>query len=208
MSGATGPIPAGGAPPAGPLDAAEPGVEALVAERPDADARREPPLTGEWVPGYETPVIDERIARTAAGALLAVGVAGAVLALATGSMRPMQGFAMLFLLDMTVRLAVSERWAPTMLVARALVRRGEPQWVGAAQKRFAWWLGVALAATSCVSLGWLAAPLWVTLALCGTCLTLLASEALLGYCPGCALHRALSREETRYCADGSCEVRR
>lgn len=161
---------------------------------------------GRIIPGYSIPVVDERAVRAAAGILLLLGGSAFATALFTGSMQPLQPFGMFFLIDMLLRVTAGDRWSPTLALGRLAVHRQKPEWVGAPQKTFAWWLGFGLALVSCASMGLFAAPLWLTLALCGVCLTLLFLETAFGICVGCALQSRFGKQPPLYCPGGSCEV--
>lgn len=171
-----------------------------------APSRQAKPTIGTIVPGYLVPVINERAVRAAAGILFLLGAAAFATTLFTGSTQPMKAFGMLFLFDMMLRLIVGDRWSPTMALGRLAVRRQQPEWVGASQKEFAWWLGFALAAVSCASMGLLATPLWVTLSLCGLCLGLLFIETAFGICVGCLLQSRFGKQRPLYCPGGTCGV--
>ena len=158
------------------------------------------------MPGYAVPVIDERAVRAAAGILLLVGGIAFALACFERSTRPLQPFGMFFMVDMLLRVTAGDRWSPTLALGRLVTRGQRPEWVGAPQKEFAWWLGFGLAFVSCSAMGFLGAPLWVTLALCGVCLTLLFLEAAFGICVGCALQRRFGRTPPQHCPGGACEV--
>ena len=173
----------------------------------NVEARVSAPRVGRYIAGYEVPVINERAVRAAAGLLFVMGAVAFAAAFFTGSMRPLQPFGMLFMIDMLLRLIAGDKWSPSLTLGRLIVSKQRPEWVGAKQKEFAWWLGLGLAFVSCTGMGLLAAPLWFTLALCGTCLTLLYLETAFGICVGCALQAKFGKEPPRYCADGSCEVR-
>lgn len=121
-----------------------------------------------------------------------------------GTMRPMQMFGMFFIVDMLLRVTGGEKMSPSLLLAQALVHRQAPQWVGAPQKEFAWWLGLGLALTACMTMSFLAAPLWVTLMLCSICLTFLFLEAAFGYCVGCKLQARFGKSAPQYCHGGVC----
>lgn len=165
------------------------------------------PRIGRIVPGYAVPVIDERAVRAAAGVLFLLGGAAFATALFTGTSRPMQPFGVLFLADMLLRVTAGDRWSPSLALGRLAVHGQRPEWVGAPQKRFAWWLGFSLALVSCASMGLFAAPLTVTLALCGICLTLLFLESAFGICVGCALQARFGTRQPLYCPGGVCDVR-
>jgi len=167
-----------------------------------------PPTVGSIVEGYSIPVINERAARVAAGILFVAGATSITFALLQQSAVPLRPFGVFFMMDMLVRVTISDRWSPTLALGRFIVRRQQPTWVGAPQKEFAWWLGYGLALLSCAGMGVLGAPLAATLALCGLCLTMLFLEAAFGICVGCSLQRLLTRTPPQYCPGDSCEVSR
>ncbi|WP_449282429.1 DUF4395 domain-containing protein [Leucobacter sp.] len=164
------------------------------------------PRIGRVVPGYTIPVIDERAVRAAARILLLLGGAAFATAVFTGTTRPLQPFGMYFMIDMLLRVTAGDRWSPTLFLGRLAVRRQPPEWVGAPQKEFAWWLGFGLALAACASMGLFAAPFQLTLALCGLCLLLLFLETAFGICVGCALQSRFGGRPPRYCAGGSCGI--
>jgi hypothetical protein len=164
------------------------------------------PRIGRIVPGYEIPVIDERAVRAAAGILFLLGGIAFVVALLSDSARPLQLFGMLFMVDMTLRVTVGDRWSPSLALGRLIVRRQRPEWVGAPQKQFAWAVGFGIALVSCGAMGLFAAPLWLNLSLCGFCLSLLFLETAFGICVGCALQARFGKEPPRYCPGDTCEV--
>ena len=159
---------------------------------------------GEIVTGYDIPVFNEREVRASAGILFLIGFTGYVIAWTTGFVIPLRGFAVLFLFDMLIRLFISPRFSPTLALGRVIVYRQRPEFVGAPQKRFAWSLGLGIALTSCFTMGWLAAPLWVVLILCGICMSVLFLETAFGICVGCELQKRFSRTAPQYCPGDSC----
>ena len=182
--------------------------ETAQPEAAQPDSALPAPRIGEIVPGYRVPVIDEPAVRAAAGILFLAGGAAFAVAVFEQSARPLQPFAVLFMADMLLRVAVGDRWSPTLALGRLVVRGQRPEWVGAPQKEFAWWLGLGLALASCSAMGVLAAPLWLTLALCGLCLSLLFLETAFGICVGCALQARFGRRPPEHCPGGSCDRRR
>lgn len=169
------------------------------------EAQRRPTL-GSMVPGYEVPVIDERAVRASAGLLFLAGAIGWGFALYTGSQQPLQPFGMFFMVDMGLRVLAGDRWSPTLALGRLIVSRQKPEWVGAPQKAFAWWLGLGLAVISCAGMGVLQAPLWIVLSLCGLCLGMLFIETAFGICIGCTLQRLFGARQPQYCPGDSCAV--
>lgn len=159
---------------------------------------------GETVPGYSIPVFNEREVRASAGILFLVGIIAYLSVFFAGEIRPLQGFAVLFMVDMFVRLFVSPKLSPTMLLGKLFVYRQRPEWVGAPQKRVAWGIGLTLAMVSCASLGLLALPVGVALALCAVCLIVLFLETAFGICVGCDLYRLFSKQKPLYCPGDVC----
>lgn len=171
-----------------------------------APQQKEQPVIGQWVDGYDIPVINERAVRAGAGILLLGGAITFGMAVAAGNTLPLQPFGFIFMLDMLVRVLVGERWSPSLALGRLVVRGQQPEWVGAPQKAFAWWLGFGLAFVSCTAMGFLQAPLWITLMLCSICLSLLFIETAFGICVGCKLQGLFSKNSPQYCPGGVCPV--
>ncbi|WP_342452122.1 DUF4395 domain-containing protein [Leucobacter exalbidus] len=176
----------------------------MIKNAPSTESRG--PRIGRIVHGYTIPVIDERAVRAGPGILFLLGGAEFATAFFTGSMQPLQPFGMFFMVDMLLRVAVGDRWSPTLMFGRLAVSGQRQEWVGAPQKEFAWWLGFGLALVSCMSMGLFATPLWATLALCGICLTLLFLETAFGICIGCALQARFGKQPPRYCPANTCEA--
>lgn len=170
-------------------------------EKPEEDF-----VIGTWVPGYSVPVINERAVRAAAGILFLLGAIAWGTALATGSMQWLKPFGFLFVIDMGIRVTLGDKWSPTMMLGRLAVLGQKPEWVGASQKGYAWWLGLFMASTFCALTGFLNAPLGVALMLCGLCLSLLFMEAAFGICVGCKLQALFGKVEPMYCPGGTCQV--
>lgn len=167
-------------------------------------AQRRWSSTGEIVEGYDIPVFNEREVRASAGILFILGFTGYMIAWTTGDMQPLRAFGMLFMLDMVIRLFISPRYSPTLILARAIVRKQRPEFVGAPQKRFAWGLGLAMALPTCLALGAFNAPNTVAYVMCGICLSVLFAETAFGICIGCEIQQRFSRTAPQYCPGDSC----
>lgn len=163
-------------------------------------------IVGELVAGYDVPVVDERAARASAGILFLIGIVGVMTAALVGEFGPLRAFGMVFIIEMLIRLTIGTRFAPLLRLGGVIVRRQRPEWVGAAQKRFAWALGLGLALPTCLAMGWLGLPAPVVLALCGLCLTLLFLEVAFGICIGCELQLRFGRSRPAHCPGGRCDV--
>lgn len=166
----------------------------------------EQPIIGELVDGYDIAVINERAVRAGAGILFLGGAVSIGLAIAAGNTLPLQPFGFIFMMDMLIRVLVGDRFSPSLVLGRLVVSGQQPEWVGAPQKAFAWWLGFGLAFVSCTVMGFVNAPLLVTLILCSLCLSLLFVETAFGICVGCKLQSLFSKNEPQYCPGGNCTV--
>lgn len=174
-----------------------------MTETPSTNLRGLP--VGEAIEGFRVAVVNDHAVRFGARVLFAVGITGWTVAVSTGDFSFARGFAVLFLLEMGIRIGVGARFAPLYALGSLLSRRREPLWVGAPQKSFAWGLGFALSISSCFAFGWLNLAA-VALSICAVCLVILGAEALFGWCVGCAIYGRLWPDKTFHCADGSCEV--
>jgi hypothetical protein len=161
-------------------------------------------IFGELVEGIDIPVFNERAVRAAAGLLFLFGGAAFATAALTENYQPLRAFGFFFMVDMMLRLFVSVRFTPSMFLGALVVRRQRPEWVGAKQKKLAWGLGLGMAFTSCIALGFLGVTGTLMLALCGLCLSLLFLESAFGICIGCELHRLFAKEKPQLCPGDTC----
>jgi len=161
---------------------------------------------GQVRPEYEVPVLNERAVRAAAGILLMVAMVAFMNAWLLGNFQPTRLFVVAFLMDFALRLFVGPRFAPSLVVGQWLVRKQQPEWVGAPQKRFAWSLGFVLALTMFYLVGVRQVIGPINLLVCATCITLMFFESAFGICIGCKLYNVLRPGQARLCPGGACEV--
>lgn len=102
---------------------------------------------GQVKPEYAVPVLNERAVRAGAGILFFFAMASFMNAWLMGNFAPTRVFVLAFLFDFLVRLFVNPAYAPSLVMGQWLVRRQQPEWTGASQKRFAWAIGLLLALT-------------------------------------------------------------
>ena len=161
---------------------------------------------GERREEYAVPVLNERAVRAGAGILFFLALIAFMNAWLTGNFQPTRVFVVAFLIDFTIRIFINPRYAPSLIVAQWMVRRQQPEWTGAPQKRFAWAIGFALALTMLflVVLNNVVGP--VNLLVCATCLLLLFFETAFGICIGCNIYNLFNKEAAQLCPGGVCEV--
>jgi hypothetical protein len=161
---------------------------------------------GERIDGYEVSVLNEREVRASAGILFFFALIAFMNAWLTGNFRPTRIFVIAFLVDFTIRVLVNPKYAPSLVLGRFAVRNQMPEYVGAAQKRFAWSIGLALAITMLflVVINRVIGP--INLIICSACLLLLFFESAFGICIACKIYNLFHQEKARLCPGNTCEV--
>src|SRR5204863_3095826 len=102
---------------------------------------------GENVEGCDIPVLNEREIRAAAGILFLATFISLMFILFKNNFLPIKFVITFFLADFLIRVFVNPKFAPTLIIGRLIVGNQVPEYVGAAQKKFAWVIGVILSAT-------------------------------------------------------------
>jgi hypothetical protein len=161
---------------------------------------------GEQIDGYPVPVLNERAVRAGAGILFLFAIVAFMNAWLAGDFQPTRVFVVAFLVDFTIRIFVNPRYAPSLVVGQWIVRRQQPEYVGAPQKRFAWAIGFVLALTMLwlVVIQRVVGP--VNLIVCAACLVLLFFETAFGICLGCKVYNLFHQEQAQLCPGGVCEA--
>lgn len=160
---------------------------------------------GERIDGYAVPVLNERAVRAAAGIVFFFAIVSFMNAWLVGNFQPTRVFVVAFLIDFTLRIFVNPRYAPSMILGQWMVRKQQPEYVGAPQKRFAWAIGFVLAVIMLylVVIKHVVGP--VNLIVCAACLVLLFFETAFGICIGCKIYNGFNRDQAQLCPGGVCE---
>lgn len=162
---------------------------------------------GEVVDGYAVRVLNEREARAGAGLLFVFAILSFLYAYRTMDFRYTSIFITFFMVDFFIRVLVNPKYAPSLIVGRFFVARQKPEYVGAAQKRFAWSIGLVLS----IIMFWLVVVVEmmtpIKIYICTACLILLFSETAFGICIGCVLYNLIRKTPPTLCPGGVCEVR-
>ncbi|MGB5600036.1 DUF4395 domain-containing protein [Thiothrix litoralis] len=162
---------------------------------------------GEVVAGYDVRVLNEREARAAAGLLFVCAFMSFLYAYRTMDFRYTSIFIIFFLVDFFIRVLVNPKYAPSLIVGRFFVSHQKPEYVGAAQKRFAWSIGLILAIVMFRWVVLLEVMTPLKIYVCLACLILLFSEAAFGICIGCSIYNLFNRTKASHCPGGVCEIR-
>lgn len=162
---------------------------------------------GEDVEGYPIKVLNEREVRAAAGILFFFAMISFLNAFLVGNFTLTKVFVVVFFSDFLVRVLVSPRYAPSMILGRLVVRNQTPNYVGAPQKHFAWAIGLVLGAAMLwlLVLNDIRGP--INLVICFSCLLLLFFETAFGICLGCYLYHGMTKKQAQLCPGDVCQVR-
>jgi hypothetical protein len=162
---------------------------------------------GEDVEGYNIPVLNEREIRAAAGILFLATFTSLMYILFKGNFVPIKYVIILFLTDFLIRVFINPKFSPTLILARLIVRNQTPEYVGAAQKKFAWIIGVVLSATMFVFFIFVNAYSPITGITCLICLIFLFFESVFGICLGCKFYPLFFKDKVQYCPGEVCDVK-
>ncbi|WP_372751233.1 DUF4395 domain-containing protein [Labilibaculum sp.] len=169
---------------------------------------------GEYVEGINYKVLNEREVRATAGLLfftVLVTMIAAVFFKKYGPIPYVSGF---ILFNFIISVFINPKYAPANFLARLIVFKQEPIYIGAIQKRFAWSLGMILSSAVFI----LSIPLQGDPAifesvcmLCLLCMLLMFIETAFGICVGCQFYflslklRLMKQPEVKpNCMGNSC----
>ncbi|MDP3823828.1 MAG: DUF4395 domain-containing protein [Burkholderiales bacterium] len=160
---------------------------------------------GERLGGYAVPVLNGRAVRAAAGIVFFFAMVSFMNAWLIGNFQPTRVFVVAFLIDFTIRIFVNPKFAPSLIVGQWMVRKQQPEWVGAPQKRFAWAIGFVLAVVMLVTVVIKQVVGPVNLIVCAACLLLLFFETAFGICVGCKVYNWLNKDQAQLCPGDVCD---
>ncbi len=162
---------------------------------------------GEEVSGYNIPVLNEREIRASAGILFVFMFVSLMMIIFKGNFVMIKYVIIVFLTDMIVRVFISPKYSPTLIIGRLIVGRQNPEYVGAAQKRFAWMIGIVLATMMFFLMVVLNSYSVVSGLTCFVCLIFLFFESAFGICIGCVFYKMFYKEKAQYCPGEICDVK-
>ncbi len=162
---------------------------------------------GEQVDGYSIPVLNEREIRAGAGILFLMMFISIMVVIMKENFLLLKYAVILFLVDILIRVAVNPRFAPTLILGRLIVRNQVPEYVGAPQKKFAWYIGLTLALIMFVLQVVVNSFSPITGIICMICLVFLFFETSFGICLGCKVYPWFFKEKVQYCPGEVCELK-
>ena len=160
---------------------------------------------GEDVAGYNIRVLNEREIRAAAGILFLATSISFALIMSTNNFVPIKYVITLFLTDLIIRVFINPKFSPMLILGRLIVGRQTPEYVGAAQKKFAWIIGLVLSGTMFIFLVLVNAYSPITGLTCIVCMLFLFFEAAFGICLGCKVYALFNKSKLQYCPGEVCE---
>ena len=165
------------------------------------------PKFGEQVKGYSIPVLNEREIRASAGILFVLMFISLILIIFKNNFVMIKYMIIAFLIDMLIRVFISPRYSPTLIVGRLIVSRQNPEYVGAAQKKFAWMIGIALATMMFFLMVVVNSYSVISGLTCLICLIFLFFESAFGICIGCVFYKLFYKEMAQYCPGEICDAK-
>ena len=162
-------------------------------------------MFGENVAGYNIPVINEREIRAAAGIFFLLMSVSVQVVFFNGNFTLLKYAITIFLADFIIRVFVNPKFSPSLIISRWIVSNQVPEYVGAAQKKFAWIIGVILASIMFSLLVIINRFSPITGIICLTCLTFLFFESVFGICLGCKFYSFFKKEKAQYCPGEVCD---
>lgn len=147
-------------------------------------------IPGLTIHGQPAPygVLNERAIRASAGIMLVVGMLTFFAVLSSKNFSLLYPTLWVFWLQFFITVFFGTKYAPFSVLGRTLVRKQQPDYVWAVQKRFAWFLWLIMATTmAIVTLGF-GVTGTLPFIICGTCLTFMWLESAAGICVWCKIY--------------------
>jgi hypothetical protein len=176
----------------------------------DRDAKGKFPMSkfvkfGEEVAGYDIPVLNEREIRAASGILFVLMFIAILTAIMKSDFLLLKYAVTIFLTDISIRVLINPRYAPSLILGRLMVRKQTPEYVGAQQKKFAWIIGMVLAVVMFALQVVVNSFSPITGLICLICLIFLFFETAFGICIGCFFYSRIYKEKAQHCPGEVCD---
>lgn len=162
---------------------------------------------GENVPGFNIPVLNEREIRASAGLMFLATFLSLMWIIFENNFVSIKYVITIFLIDFSLRIFVNPKFSPILILGRIIVCNQNPEYVGAAQKKFAWYIGLVLSATMFILMTILNTYSIITGIVCLICLILMFFESSFGICIGCKIYNLIHKDNAQYCPGEICDVK-
>jgi len=161
---------------------------------------------GETVKGYDIPVLNEREARAGAGLLFMFAMVSFLNSYLLRDFAFTKIFVTVFMVDFFIRIFINPKYAPSLIFGRIFVQNQTPEYVGAPQKKFAWYIGFILSMIMFFMIVIFEIMTPIKIIICLLCLALLFSESAFGICLGCIVYHWIYKKSPNYCPGNVCEI--
>ena len=160
---------------------------------------------GEDVEGYNLPVLNEREIRAAAGILFLAMFISLMLVLFNEDFRMIKYVILVFFTDLVIRVFVSPKLSPSLILGRLIVSGQVPEYVSSAPKKFAWKIGIAISGLMFLLLVVINSTSVITVSTCFICLLFVFFESAFGICLGCVFYPLFFKNEEQICPGEICK---
>jgi len=150
-------------------------------------------------------LLNEREIRAAAGILFVPMLIALMLILLNGDFLMIKFYIIIFNADLLIRVFISPKYSPSLILGRLIVGRQTPEYVNAAQKIFAWKIGIGLSSLMLFLIVILNTYSIFTGLSCLFCLIFLFFETAFGICLGCIVYGWFYKNKLQHCAGEVCE---
>lgn len=161
---------------------------------------------GETVKGYDIPVLNEREARAGAGILFMFAMVSFLNSFLLRDFTFTKIFVTVFMVDFFIRIFINPKYAPSLILGRIFIQNQVPEYVGAPQKKFAWYIGFILSVVMFFMIVIFEIMTPIKIIICLLCLALLFSESAFGICLGCIVYHWIYKKSPNYCPGNVCEI--
>ena len=161
---------------------------------------------GEYADGYAIPVLNEREIRAAAGIMFLCLFVALIQVLFKNDFFLVKNVIVVFFTDFLIRIFISPRFSPTLIMGRLIVGTQVPEYVSAAPKKFAWKIGLGLSSLMFLLLVIINSYSVITVVSCYLCLAFLFFESAFGICLGCIVYGLFYRDKQLYCSGEICQA--
>ena len=161
---------------------------------------------GETVDGYDIPVLNEREARAGAGIPFMFAMVSFLNSYLLHDFTFTKIFVTIFMVDFFIRIFINPKYAPSLILGRIFIQNQTPEYVGAPQKRFAWYIGFVLSVIMFFMIVIFEIMTPIKIIICLLCLALLFSESAFGICLGCIVYHWVYKKSPNYCPGNVCEI--
>lgn len=172
---------------------------------------------GSKIEGVSYSVLNERVVRAGSGIMLLIGAIASIQGFILHNYAVIPYLTGFLLLNFLISVLVNPKLSPINVLAWIMVRKQQPLYIGAVQKRFAWTLGTLLSSVIFILSLYLQSNtsyFEIVCFLCLVCILLLYLETAFGICIGCKLYFLAIRLklikkpiEQPNCIGDACEVK-